>query len=128
MVDQIRWINLYGEEVCKAKTHRKDKTKQIETMIPAMIQYGHLNGSKHDTVIQKGFVRGVPSTPGSVGLANLGNTCYLNAILQCMLQCPLLVNYFLRNEFMQHLNKSNPLGSGGRLASAFAEVRFHLEF
>ena len=53
MVDQIRWINLYGEEVCKAKTHRKDKTKQIETMIPAMIQYGHLNGSKHDTVIQK---------------------------------------------------------------------------
>jgi uncharacterized UBP type Zn finger protein len=30
------------------------------------------------------------------GLPNLGNTCYFNAALQCLLQVPILTNYFLQ--------------------------------
>lgn len=33
------------------------------------------------------------------GLINVGNTCYFNSMLQCLLNCSPLVNYFLRNNY-----------------------------
>jgi len=33
------------------------------------------------------------------GLTNIGNTCYFNACLQCLLQTPALSNYFITNNF-----------------------------
>lgn len=35
-------------------------------------------------------------TRGACGLANLGNTCYANAAMQCLSNCPPLRTYFLR--------------------------------
>lgn len=63
---------------------------------------------------------------GTTGLKNLGNTCYMNSILQCMSGTIPLSRYFLDGSYKSHLNPENPRGSRGVLTNAFAEVVRHL--
>ncbi|CAE8656648.1 unnamed protein product, partial [Polarella glacialis] len=59
---------------------------------------------------------------GKVGLRNIGNSCFMNAGLQCLSHVEPFAAYFLTGKYREETNPTNPLGSKGELAKAFAEL------
>lgn len=57
---------------------------------------------------------------GTTGLDNIGNTCFMNSVLQCLINTQELKGYFLDYNYHEEINKDNPLGMGGKLAVSFA--------
>lgn len=66
----------------------------------------------------------------ATGLTNLGNSCYMNCILQCLSSTPHLAQLFLpaqsrvnrSSSYKDHINMDNHLGSKGVITTNFAKL------
>jgi ubiquitin C-terminal hydrolase len=59
------------------------------------------------------------SLSGRVGLDNLGNSCYMNASIQCLSNSLAFTNFIVNDNVGILINKDNPLGHKGKIANAY---------
>ncbi|KAI5954277.1 DOA4 [Candida jiufengensis] len=58
------------------------------------------------------------------GLVNLGNSCYMNCMIQCLVSTPLTPFFF--TSYKQHINYKNILGTKGQVTEAFADLMLNM--
>jgi ubiquitin carboxyl-terminal hydrolase 4/11/15 len=79
--------------------------------------YTHIKKPLSSYGYSRGHTRGSPEAPGVVGLHNIGNTCFMNSMLQCLSNTQPLTEYFLSERYLDELNKDNVLGCGVRASA-----------
>ena len=56
------------------------------------------------------------------GLKNLGNTCYMNAVLQCLVRLPNFSSFFLNSLWKNQISYHNSFGFMGNLVQQFSST------
>ncbi|KAI8814912.1 hypothetical protein BJ742DRAFT_194564 [Cladochytrium replicatum] len=107
--DDGNWVDaLEGDE---------DMQRRESRVVPQMITPGVRTDSGYD---EPGVIT---KRPNLTGMANIGNTCFLNCIVQCLNSFDSFVEYFLDQSFANDINLENPLSpSKGKIVRSFAKL------
>lgn len=118
-----KWFDIYTEDVCEIYTHTKplvtaDPVKSTSLVATSSVNssYGSGWGSRRSHTKGKSLMKGV------VGLSNLGNTCFMASMLQCLSNTQQVTEVFLGDAYKADINETNALGHGGKLAKVYAKL------
>lgn len=128
------WRDAQDELLCAPGTHKAVNASTTTTLATTSrlapspsSSYGRYGDRGRDHSYEYG--RGKPDFVGVVGLQNLGNTCFMNSMLQCLINTPPLKDYFLKMDeetkkeaFYKDINADNPLGMKGMIAIEFGRL------
>lgn len=84
---------------------------------PLTDQTNHINNAATRRPVVK-----IDDQNGMVGLQNLGNTCFMNSIIQCMNKSRPLLDYILSDKYKLDIAKPGAARYDGGLLRAFSEI------
>lgn len=102
--------NLLTKQTMKSGEQTTSKTTENSPNKIVSIN-GHIQNSN--------FQNSVAICPKTVGLNNLGNTCFFNAAVQCLVRVMPLTNFILSSKFESQLNPNNRKSSHGQIARVY---------
>nr|XP_045619132.1 poly [ADP-ribose] polymerase tankyrase-1-like [Procambarus clarkii] len=97
----------------QAKTHKRQQSSKDRSPTRPQSEEYTMRKSPRDYI------------PMPIGLKSIGNTCYMNSVIQCLYSTSCLTYYILHGHWREDINKESEYG--GEVADAFHDVIYQLD-